>query len=334
MKQAARIFIVAAVIMATAVFFAFYLFSPVSKSEESIVFSVSERESLQSVADRLSEKRLIRHSLSLTLLGGAFYKMRTVKAGEYFIAPQESPFSIARKLAIGAPRKEKNISIPEGWTVQDIAAYLEHNGFFSQQEFMRTLQSDWGASYSFLAGVSTQTHFEGYLFPDTYRVFENASPRDIIKKMFDNFQKKFSDDFRKDAHEKGKSINEIIILASIIEREVRSDDDRAKIADIFYRRMILGMPLQADSTVNYITGKQTPSLSAADTLIDSPYNTYRFKGLPPSAICNPGLSSITAALYPQQNDFLYFLTKKDGSTAFSKTFEEHVQNKRQYLFSQ
>lgn len=311
--------------------FAAYIASPVSQSGEESSIKVSKDESFQAIAEELYQKNLIRHPIPLILVGNSLYRLRFIKEGEYHIAPREGLLSIAKKLAIGAPRKEKTIIIPEGWTLFDIGSYFERMGLFGRKEFMNALNDDWESTYSFLSGISTRTNLEGYLFPDTYRIFENASPHDIIAKMLDTFEKKAVVEYQKEPRVITHSLNDVLILASIIEREVTSDEDRAIVADIFYRRMKYGMPLQADSTVNYITGKKTAALSISDTLIDSPYNTYRIKGLPPSPICNPGLSSLRAALHPQSNPFLFFLTKKDGTTVFARTFDEHVRNKRLYL---
>ena len=309
----------------------FYLISPVSESSERVSITVNPGDTIYEISAMLYDNNLIRHPLVGRIFGNALFKNIPMKAGEYSISKNENPHSIFKKFAVGVPRQEVRLVIPEGWSVKDIAAYLEEKELFSPQAFIEELQDDWSAGYPFLAGIETQQNLEGYLFPDTYRVYKNATPQDVIKKMLDNFDMKFDNELRRRAGEMGISVRAAVILASIIEREVIGDEDRARVADIFYRRMKLGMPLQADSTVNYITGKKSPQASLDDTLISSTYNTYSVRGLPPGPISNPGMSSLRAALYPLANDYLFFLTTPERKTIFSKTFAEHIKNKQRYL---
>ena len=149
--------------------------------------------------------------------------------------------------------------------------------------------------------------------------------------MLDNFEVKFTDQMKEDAKNGNMSIYEIVTLASIIEKEVRTEEDRKIVAGIFYDRLNNNVGLQSDATVNYVTGKQALQPSADDIEVDSPYNTYKYRGLPPGPISNPSLSAIKAAIYPEKSDYFYFLTKQDGTTVFSKTYEEHLENKRKFL---
>jgi len=168
------------------------------------------------------------------------------------------------------------------------------------------------------------------LFPDTYRVFRDASISDIVKKILDNFNQKLTSELRFEIKSQGKNIHQILTLASILEKEVSTDQDRKLVAGIFYKRLELGMPLQADSTVNYVTGKDSSRASAKDLEIDSPYNTYKYRGLPPGPISNPGISSILAAIYPSSNNYLYFLTTPDGQVIYNETHDQHVIDKAKY----
>ena len=149
--------------------------------------------------------------------------------------------------------------------------------------------------------------------------------------MLSNFDKKFSTEIKNDIRNSGRTIHEIVTLASIVEREVPKDQDRILVYDIFLRRLKKNMALQADSTVNYATGKSSPQASLSDISLDSPYNTYKYRGLPAGPIGNPSLSSLMAAIYPEQNPYLYFLTEKDGRVHYSETFEEHKKKKNLYL---
>ncbi len=197
-----------------------------------------------------------------------------------------------------------------------------------KEEFLAALKREnW--NYDFLEGLES---LEGFLFPDTYYISYNVSSNEIIKKMLDNFDKKLTSDLRAEIKKQGKSVKEIVTLASIVEKEVYKEEDKKIVAGIFLKRVVLGMPLDADSTINYITGKNSPMPTSGDLAAESLYNTYLNKGLPPGPISNPSLSSIKAAIYPEDSPYLYYLNRQDTKeTIFSKTFEEHLENKNKYL---
>jgi UPF0755 protein len=171
---------------------------------------------------------------------------------------------------------------------------------------------------------------EGYLFPDTYFFPPMASDQDIIEKMKETFDKKVSP-YMEEIKNSGRSLGEIVTLASILEEEVQTTEDRKLVADLLLRRMAMHMPLQVDATLTYEIGKGSLELSTKDLKKDSPYNTYTRRGLPPTPISNPGLDTILAALHPTLNDYLFYLSDKDGITHFAKTHAEHVTNKAKYL---
>src|SRR3989338_3273191 len=152
----------------------------------------------------------------------------------------------------------------------------------------------------------------------------------MIEKILANLEKKLTPELRTEILRQGKTIHEVLTIASILEKEVSTDKDRAFVADIFYKRLVAGIPLQADSTVNYVSGKSVSRASSVDLQIDSPYNTYRVKGLPPGPIDNPGISAITAAVYPKSNSYYYFLTTPEGKVIYSVTHNEHVAAKAKY----
>jgi UPF0755 protein len=165
---------------------------------------------------------------------------------------------------------------------------------------------------------------EGYLFPDTYRFYAGTPAETVVRKMLDTYEAKI-------ASLKNQPDHADLTLASLVESEVKTDADRAKVADILKRRLAAGMPLQLDSTVNYATGKSSPAVSSNDLAVNSPYNTYKYKGLPPGPIANPGMSSISAALAPTPNPYWYFLTAPDGTVIYSQTLVEHNAAKAKYL---
>jgi UPF0755 protein len=213
---------------------------------------------------------------------------------------------------------------------------------FSQKEFSDALNNFDESGFPLLARPANKT-LEGYLFPDTYRFAKAATPDEVITKMLANFSSRLSSlgisaDDAKNKKFNGLSLYEIITLASIIEQEsggkgattgeLSLQDERNLVASVFYNRLAIGQALESDATVNYVTGKDSPGVSAEDLQVNSAYNTYKYPGLPPGPISNPSLGSIKAALNPAKSDYYYFLHKQpSGQVDFSKTFEEHKSKK-------
>ncbi len=317
--------------------FVYELLKPVNLKQTHFV--IRHGQGINQISYRLRRQGIIDSSFvfeTYVYLKGAEDKF---KAGEYDLPQVANIKRLTEIFMAGQPAKEWRLTVPEGWTAKDIAYKLENLGKFQAEEFLEAVgvgQPDNHftfdiSGYDFLADKPADANLEGYLFPDTYRFFNHASVDDVVRKMLDNFGKKLTPQMRRDIKRQHKTIFEIITLASIVEREAKFDRDRPIIAGIFWKRLELGMPLQADSTLNYITGKKTPAVSAKDLKLDSPYNTYKYRGLPPGPIGNPGLDAIKAAIYPQKTDYLYFLTDSHGNVYYAKTFEEHVRNKQKYL---
>ena len=215
----------------------------------------------------------------------------------------------------------KKLDFKEGAKISDLKHHLDRK---------HLVIVNWWDDYDFLLSKPRNLDLEGYLFPDTYRIFRDASIKDVVQRTLNNFDQKLTPELRNEIERQGKTIHDIITLASILEKEVSTDYDRAMVADIFYKRIKIGMPLQADSTVNYVTGKSESRSTIIDTKTDDPYNTYKYKGLPPGPICNPSLSAIKAAIYPKANNYYYFLTTPDGQVIYSQTHDQHVAAKAKY----
>lgn len=250
-------------------------------------------------------------------------------------------------------KPEYTIKILEGWTNRDISLYFEESGRFSADEFLSvtgfpqtdyrrnknlSAPKDFSDRYSFLADKPDYYGLEGYLFPDTYRIYASSTVTEVIEKMLDNFNTKLTPKMRADIKASGKTIYEIITLASIIEKEApinnqtKNNRDARIIAGVFYNRLEIGQGLQADATLSYIYGDNNPSHSGEELNNSSPYNTYKYRGLPPGPICNPGILAIEAAIYPMKTDYNYFLTTNNtGEVIYARTYEEHLQNKYKYL---
>ncbi|MBI4252787.1 endolytic transglycosylase MltG [Candidatus Uhrbacteria bacterium] len=317
-------------LVVAALWLSYILFQPVVLTAEHSV-SVAKGETISSIADRLKDEGIIRSAHAFRLLVSLRYAGETMKAGDYTLSGSPTLAQTALLFMSGAPNSEFTITVIEGWTVADIARTLEDVGALSSRDFLAAAQEDYTGLFPFLPPQSRTQSLEGYLFPDTYRLFKKSAGRDMIERMLENFAEKYTADMVAETLAQKRDVHAIVTLASLLEREVQGDRDRRMVADIFYRRLEKGMPLQADSTINYITGKKDARARLTDLEIVSPYNTYRNKGLPSGPIGNPGLSSLQAALSPIKNPFWFFLTTPDGEVIYSKTFEEHVKNKLKYL---
>ena len=266
------------------------------------------------IAKILKKEGAIRSSsafLVYVILRGA---ASNLQAGDYIFGRAAIP-EIARALSRGGTN-EIALIIPEGWNSRQIAERLEEKSIASREKFL---------------AIVSERKAEGYLFPDTYRVFKDSPEETIIATLLANFEKKLTPELREEIKRRGKTISEIVIMASLIEKEVVSDEDRAIVSGILWKRLGAGIALQVDATISYITGKKTTNVSREETQIDSPYNTYKYRGLPRGPIGNPGLSAIRAAIYPKTSPPLYYLSRPDGKTIFSKTLEEHNGAKAKYL---
>jgi UPF0755 protein len=310
---------------------------PASKIGESKVFAVHNGESVKEISDNLKKNGLIKSSHAFNFYIWLNNLGSNLQAGEYELAPTLNIKNIVNILANGqVTNKEVTIQVIEGWTMKDINNYLRKKRIITDNEFIRLANksaSQWNSNkYNFLKNVPADANLEGFLFPDTYRIYKDASAADIIEKMLANFGRKLTPQMRADITKSGRTIYEIVIMASIIEKEAADEEDRPIIAGILYKRFEKGMKLEVDSTINYLTGKNNPQASYADLNIDSPYNTYKYYGLPPGPICNPGLLSLKAAIYPKESPYLFYLHRQDtGETIFSRTYNEHLRNKAKYL---
>lgn len=219
---------------------------------------------------------------------------------------------------------EVKVVIPEGYELRQIADLLVENGLVNREKFVQEAENG-DFDYDFIKQIpGRKNRLEGYLYPDTYTFSYEESEHNIIDKMLSAFAQKVMPEYTKS--QCGKSLDDIIIMASVVEREAANDEERPIVASVFYNRIAKGMKLESCATVQYILKERKAVLSNADTAIDSPYNTYRNTGLPKGPIASPGLSSITAAINPASTNYMYFLASADGSkNLFSETFEEHNQ---------
>lgn len=253
------------------------------------------------------------------------------RPGEYEVFLNDNYRSLARSLFRGPQRNETEIRVLEGLSLKQQGDVLEKYGVkrddFEQwagdgHPFPRELRE----LFPFLALLPPDASLEGYLYPDTYRVWQDQLPMGLIEKQLSRFQK-LTAGMIEAAGNQGRNFHDVVILASIVEKEAKGADDRKVVAGIYLNRLKLGMRLQSDATVNYITGAGRARPSLKDLEAESPYNTYRNDGLPPGPICSPSLESIEAALNPTQSDYFYYLHDGQGSSYYAKTLEEHKKNR-------
>jgi len=297
-------------------------------SHETITYTVPKGWGDVEISKDLENIGIIRSSYFFRFYVVASFKHSDLKAGKYIFSPRMSIYDIAKKLTRGDVIKEK-ILIYEGWDVEDIGEYLESKKVCLKDDFIVAVSKDYSHEFDFLEDKPKDISLEGFLFPDTYEISEGISCDDFVITMLSNFEKKITPELKNQIQEQRKSVFDIITMASMLEKEVRTLDDKKIVSGILWKRMEAGMPLQIDATVNYVTGKSDAGVAIKDTKIDSPYNTYKYKGLPKGPISNPGMNSIIAAINPKDSPYWFYLS--DGRTIFSKTFGEHTANKAKYL---
>jgi len=300
-----------------------------------VKFIVAPGESAQSIAARLEEQRLIRSRWAFMLLA-RFNQMDTgLQAGTYMVKATDSPAEMLDLLLRGEVAT-KRFTVPEGLTVDQILTCLADQGMGSPEAFRKQLEdvslvSRWLPETEEERAAIRQP-FEGYLFPDTYTIPIDLDERGIVERMLSRFAEIWSDDYMRRAEELGMTPHEIVTLASIVERETRCPSERPLISAVFHNRLAIDMKLDADPTVRYALDKRDGIVLYSDLECDSPYNTYKYAGLPPGPIACPGLDSIRAALYPADVDYFYFVAKQDddGTHAFARTYSEHLRNVSSY----
>jgi UPF0755 protein len=300
---------------------------------EAEIFEIQSGQGIKEIGEALKRQGLIRSPFwfkAYVWLSDAQAKMQ---AGQYSISRS---LSLAQIVGIFSEGKiiEDGIwlAIPEGFTLKQIKARLAESGIESAENFGDETIDAFEAEYDILGDAPDQAGLQGFLFPDTYKFKKDVGAKDVIIKMLDNFDGKITPKMRQDIKGQGRSVFEIVTMASILEKEVRGLNDKKLASGIFWKRINDRYPLQSDATLSYIFEDKKDRHSIEETKVDSPYNTYKYIGLPPGPINNPGLEAIEAAIYPQETDYYFFLTKPDtGEAVFSKTLEEHNENKLKYL---
>lgn len=283
--------------------------------------------SVKSIAAELQQEGLINNETYFTLHVLFEGKAHKLQAGVYELNPSMTIKEIAEILEGGATGDFVRVTIPEGFTKEQISIRLEEEGAITdRKQFLNIANVSTGRAaelydYPFLSQIPANS-LEGFLFPDTYEFHLETDANLAMEKFLANFESKT---------EGMPASYETLIIASLLEKEVQTEEDMKLVAGVINNRLEIGMALQLDATLAYITGKQTGQLTNTDKEIQHPYNTYQNRGLPPAPIANPGLKAINAALNPTPNDYIYYLSDAEGNTHFAETLEQHNENKANYL---
>jgi UPF0755 protein len=303
-------------LLSLAIFLFFLSLLPVGKGKLKDI-EIKEGASLLLIAEKLKSEGLIRSKFSFILLALLTGKGKKLKAGFYELSSSFPSWKILGILAEGKVKKIK-VTIPEGFNIRQIGERLEQAGIISAKEFVSLATN---APLTLRVIVSAPSgNLEGFLFPDTYFFSKGESPENIVKAMLWNFRKKVLEKIEGSSE---LPFYDALKLASLVEWEAKHNEERRLIAGVLLNRLKKGMRLECDATVQYVLPQHKRRITYKDLEIDSPYNTYKVKGLPPTPICNPGLPSIEAALNPEDTPFLFYVARPDGYHIFSLTAEEH-----------
>jgi UPF0755 protein len=303
--------------------FSWFLFVPISKTESTKIVFIRKGTPLKKVSELLEQEGIIRNRHFFVFITTLLGKKTRIKAGEYEFHTQMLPLDVLSALSKGQV-KHHLVTIPEGLTLSQIAQLLENSNLVEKKGFLQKTSSPPFINALGLSQLAGPT-LEGYLFPDTYHLLREMDPAEVIQMMVHQFRKVFGPDFARWASELGISERDVVILASIIEKETSLPEEKPLVSAVFHNRLRKKIPLQSDPTVIYGIKNFNGNLTKQDLMRPTPYNTYVIAGLPPTPICNPGKDSLLAAVHPAPVSYLYFVSKNDGSHYFSSAIEEHNQ---------
>jgi len=299
-----------------------YLTSPAGTLTEAAEVEINPGSSFHYVTSKLKEAGVIESRDKFYLYAKYRGDLNSIKAGEYSFQPSMTPGEILDHLVKGNVIKHR-ITIPEGYNLYQVAQLLDERGIVTKDDFIK---DSFDKALLDEMGINSKS-FEGYLYPETYFLVKGMKGKDIIRRMSGRFKEVFSPELTERADELGFSVEEIINLASIIEKETGNPEERKLISAVFHNRLRKRMRLQSDPTVIYgMIESFDGNIRKKDLKTKTPYNTYRINGLPAGPIANPGIESIEAALYPAPVDYIYFVSMNNGSHVFAKSLEEHNRN--------
>ena len=319
--------VAAALVLASLTWFGWVIFTPLNPTAAKRVITVNRGDGLSQVTETLRQEHIIRYPRLFALWMWLSGSSSRVQPGSYEFSGAQNYREI-RSLLITGGVGQQRVTFPEGWTVAQVAAQLGKQGIVEPGAFVETAKA---ANFPDLAkGIDPTLPLEGYLFPDTYFFQVNTDPKKVISTMLSNFVAKM-EPLGAEIKGSGLTTAQVVTLASIVEREARTADDRRIVAGIFIKRLKAGIPLQSDVTSLYEIGDWKHQLTEADLAKQTPYNTRIHQGLPPTPIGNPGLDPIRAVLAPTESPYLYFIADKDGKMRYARTQAEHDANVARYL---
>ncbi|MBT4723001.1 endolytic transglycosylase MltG [Candidatus Falkowbacteria bacterium] len=296
-------------------------------TDERKSFVIEKGEGISDISEKLKDQGFIKNESAFKLHVIFSGQKSKFQNGEYSLPTNLSIKDLVDKIVnVRWTLEENEIILIEGWNIVEMDEYLAGENVIKSGELLEYSETIKNKDYDFLADRTDHTNLIGYLYPDTYRIYVDATVEDIVEKMLLNFDNKLTDEMRKEIKKQGKTIHEVLTLASIVEREMFGYENRRVVAGVFQNRLDIGMALQSDATVNYITKKGTTRPTYADLEIDNRYNTYKYSGLPPGPINNPSIESIKSVIYYKDVPYMYFLTTPENEIVFSETHEEHVAN--------
>jgi UPF0755 protein len=301
---------------------------PSPRPTEPAVFEIERGWTVRTVAAELKSRRLVRKATPFVLFYEFFHAPRSLKAGEYELPAGATTREIL-DLFVGGRIRLHPLTVPEGLTGWETAEVFAAAGFETREAFLSAF-----AATELIALLDPRaTDLEGYLFPETYHLSKGTTAAEAVEKMTAQFKSVFGPGWRRRAAELSLDVREVVTLASLIEKETARPEEKPLVSAVFHNRLRLGMKLDCDPTIIYALKRLGPwngRLRTKDLKLDSPYNTYLNPGLPPGPICNPGRASLEAALHPSEADYLYFVSKNDGTHVFSRTLREHAAAVLQY----
>jgi UPF0755 protein len=324
----------------------FYILPPPDFPLNQII-SIKNGDNLEKISEELKEKKLFYSSFFFKTIVQLAGMEKKIKAGQYVFKEKLNIFELIKTLSSNSSQgKVLKITIPEGFTLYDIADLFEKSGLFSKEKLWEVTgdplngcltescfknQEEFSKRFPLLSTKPKNTSLEGFFFPDTYFILKDANTEAVVSLVLGNLEKKITPRTMEAVRKSGHSFFEVLTMASLIEKEASEEKDRKLISGILWKRLLAGMPLQVDAVFRYIIGKNSFELTKKDLKTDSPYNTYLYKGLPPAPIANPGLSSINAALFPEKSDYWYYFSDKKGKTYYSASYKDHLAKKARFL---
>ena len=301
--------------------------TPAGTSKLEQIVEIKPGMTLRQVSNYLADKKLLDEPSAFVLYTYLQGKQNRIKTGEYQFSPSVPPWKILESLTNGTGILY-TVTIPEGYRITEIAELLEKKGLVSKEEFIaETRNKELLEAFN----ISSSNSLEGYLYPETYKFSKSVGARKIVKILVDTFKQRVQKPELMQQAKAGKlSFHEIVTLASLIEKETGLGTERKLISSVFHNRLVKKMRLQTDPTVIYAMVNFDGNIRKKDLSIDSPYNTYKYFGLPPGPIASPGLDSIRAAMDPDHSDYLYFVSRKNGSHQFSTNYKDHTRAVQKY----